>query len=146
MSDTQRYFEDVTEGDNLPPRERTVSHVQLFLFSAITRNPHRIHYDLPFAHAEDHPDVLVHGPLHGAMLSAYVVDWIGPRGWLRRFGYQNRGRATPQDTLIFKGRVTRAYREEGRCLVDLDVWEENQDGHVNVPGHATVELPSRGAA
>ena len=143
MSDAQVYFEDVHEGMELPPRHRTTSTIQLFLFSAVTRNPHRIHYDRAFAESEDHPDVLVHGPLQGAMLCTYVTDWAGPRGRLRKIGYQNRGRATPADTLIFKGRVTRVYREDGQGVVELDVWEENQDGHVNVPGRAVVHLPSR---
>lgn len=38
--------------------------VQLFLFSAITHNAHRIHYDLPYATgAEGFPGLVVHGPL-----------------------------------------------------------------------------------
>lgn len=143
MSDTQRYFEDIEEGMELPPRDRTVSTTQLFLYSAVTRNPHRIHYDREFAATEDHPNVLVHGPLHGAMLATYVTDWAGPHGRLRRLAYQNRGRATPDDTLVFKGRVTRAYREDGRGMVELDVWEEIANGQVTVPGSAVVELPLR---
>ncbi|HEU5036657.1 MAG TPA: hypothetical protein VFT70_06625 [Nocardioides sp.] len=38
--------------------------VQLFLFSAITHNAHRIHYDLPYATGtEGFPGLVVHGPL-----------------------------------------------------------------------------------
>jgi hydroxyacyl-ACP dehydratase HTD2-like protein with hotdog domain len=143
MSSTQRYFEDVTEGMELAPRGRMVSTTQLFLFSAVTRNPHRIHYDREFAATEDHPNVLVHGPLHGAMLGTYVTDWAGPRGRLRRLAYQNRGRATPDDMLVFKGRVTRVYREDGRGMIELDVWEEVEGGPITVPGSAVVELPTR---
>ena len=143
MADAQVYFEDVHEGMELPPRQRTTTTTQLFLFSAVTRNPHRIHYDRAFAESEEHPDVLVHGPLHGAMLCTYVTDWAGPRGWLRRISYQNRGRATPQDTLTFRGRVTRAYREGDRNVVELEVWEEIDGGQVTVPGSAVVHLPSR---
>lgn len=36
----------------------------LFRFSALTANPHRIHYDLPYAQdVEGYPDLVVHGPL-----------------------------------------------------------------------------------
>jgi 3-methylfumaryl-CoA hydratase len=35
----------------------------LFLFSALTYNPHRIHYDRDHTVAEGHRDLLVHGPL-----------------------------------------------------------------------------------
>ncbi len=33
----------------------------LFRYSAITDNPHRIHYDLPYAHAEGYPALVVNG-------------------------------------------------------------------------------------
>ncbi len=37
-------FEDVQEGTELPPLVKHPSNVQLFLFSTVTRNAHRIHY------------------------------------------------------------------------------------------------------
>ena len=37
-----RYYEDVSEGMELPPATRTVTTTQMFLYSAVTRNPHRI--------------------------------------------------------------------------------------------------------
>ncbi|MGH3414522.1 MAG: hypothetical protein ACRDPH_15710 [Marmoricola sp.] len=43
----------------LQPDERS-----LFCFSALTYNPHRIHYDRDYTRrVEGHPDLLVHGPL-----------------------------------------------------------------------------------
>jgi len=41
----------------------------LFRFSALTFNSHRIHYDAPYARAvENHPALVVHGPLQAALL------------------------------------------------------------------------------
>lgn len=141
---TQIYFEDIAEGADLPPVTRTAGTAQLFLFSAVTRNPHRIHYDLPYAKKEEHRDVLVHGPLHGAMLCSFVTNWMGDEGTLKRFGYQNRGRAVQSEPLTFKGRVTKKYENDGGAMVDLEVWEENEEGEVTVPGSAVVALPKRG--
>jgi|ERR1700683_3540852 len=46
-----------------------VDPVQLFRFSAITFNSHRIHYDLPYATAEEgYPGLVVHGPLAAMLL------------------------------------------------------------------------------
>jgi len=43
--------------------------VQLFRFSAITGNAHRIHYDLPYARdVEGFPGLVVHGPLLALLL------------------------------------------------------------------------------
>ncbi len=141
---SQVYFEDVSEGAELPPVERHTTTAQLFLFSAVTRNPHRIHYDKDYAISEEHPDVIVHGPLHGAMLCSFVTGWIGDEGTLKKFGYSNRGRATTADTLTFRGTVTKKYERDGEPTVELDIWEENQQGEKLAPGTAVVVLPKRG--
>lgn len=142
---TQRYFEDVPVGAELPVVVKRASRAQLFLYSAATWNPHRIHYDREYAATEGHPDVLVHGPLQGAWLSQYVTDWCGPMGRMVKLGWQNRGRAFPETELTFHGRVV-GKREEGeQGLVDLEVWETNAEGDVLMPGTATVALPRRRA-
>jgi hydroxyacyl-ACP dehydratase HTD2-like protein with hotdog domain len=136
----QRFIDDVAVGDELPPMVKNASRAQLFLFSAATNNPHRIHYDRDYAATEGHPDVLVHGPLQGAWLTQFVSDWMGPRGRLLTLTLQNRGRAFPESDLTFKGKVT-AVRPDG--VVELEAWEEDADGHVLMPGTATVRLPRR---
>lgn len=133
-------FEDVTVGQELPPMVKNASRAQLFLYSAASSNPHRIHYDREYAAVEGHPDVLVHGPLQGAWLSQFVSDWAGPRGRMLNLSWQNRARAFPERDLTFRGRVTAA--EDG--VVDLEVWEENDEGQVLMPGTARVRLPRRG--
>jgi hydroxyacyl-ACP dehydratase HTD2-like protein with hotdog domain len=135
----QRYLEDVSIGDDMPPMVKNASRAQLFLFSAATNNPHRIHYDRDYAAVEGHPDVLVHGPLQGAWLSQFVVDWAGPKGRLLGMGWQNRARAFPERDLTFKGKVTAIEGDE----VSLDVWEEDDSGALLMPCTARVRLPRR---
>jgi hydroxyacyl-ACP dehydratase HTD2-like protein with hotdog domain len=137
----QRYIEDVAAGQELPPVVKNASRAQLFLFSAATNNPHRIHYDREYAAKEGHPDVLVHGPLQGAWLHQYVRDWAGPLGRVLALDYQNRGRAFPERDYTFRGRVTAVEGDE----VTLDVREEDGDGNVLVPAMARVRLPRRPA-
>jgi hydroxyacyl-ACP dehydratase HTD2-like protein with hotdog domain len=141
VSEAQRYFEDVAEGMELPPATREASRTQLFLFSAATWNPHRIHYDKDYAATESHPDVLVHGPLQGAWLAQYVTDWMGPRGRLLSIEWQNRGRAFPERKYTFHGRV--ATVDLAECTVTLELEERDPEGNVILPGRATVRLPRR---
>ena len=138
----QRYFEDVVAGAELPAMVKNASRVQLFLFSAATNNPHRIHYDREYAALEGHPDVLVHGPLQGAWLHQFVADWAGPRGRILSLTMQNRGRALPETDLTFRGRVTATNADDG--TVDLSLSEENAEGVILMPGTARVLLPRRG--
>lgn len=47
--------------------------VQLFRFSAVTYNSHRIHYDLPYATGEEgYPGLVVHGPFTAVKLLDYA--------------------------------------------------------------------------
>jgi hydroxyacyl-ACP dehydratase HTD2-like protein with hotdog domain len=135
----QRFFETVHVGDELPPMVKMATRAQLFLYSAASSNPHRIHYDREYASTEGHPDVLVHGPLQGAWLSQFVTDWMGPQGRLLTLSWQNRARAFPERELTFRGRVTAV--DDG--VVALELREEDDTGQVCMPGAATVRLPRR---
>jgi hydroxyacyl-ACP dehydratase HTD2-like protein with hotdog domain len=139
------FFEDVEVGTALPPLAKVPTTVQLFRYSAVTWNAHRIHYEREYAMTEGHPDVLVQAHLHGAFLAQMITDWAGPRGRLISFGWSNRARAIPGDTLTCTGRVTARRAEGDRRLVDLEIVETNQRGEVCAPGKATVALPSRGS-
>jgi hydroxyacyl-ACP dehydratase HTD2-like protein with hotdog domain len=135
----QRYAEDVKPGDALPPLVKNASRAQLFLFSAATHNPHRIHYDRDYARVEGHEDILVHGPLQGAWLHQFVQGWAGPRGRVLALAFQNRGRAFPERDLVFRGRVAAV---EGDVAA-LEIEEVDDTGAVLMPATARVRLPRR---
>lgn len=134
----QRLVGDVAVGDELDAVTRNASRAQLFLYSAATHNPHRIHYDRDYALTEGHTDIIVHGPLQGAWLSQYVTDWAGPRGRMLTLTWQNRRSALPEHDYIFRG-IVRAVEND---VVHLEVWAEDDDGTVLMPGTATVRLPN----
>src|SRR4051794_10671322 len=133
----QRLLGDVTAGDALDPATRNPSRAQLFPYSGATPNPPPIHYDRDYALVEGHPDIIVHGPLQGAWLSQYVTDWAGPRGRMLTLTWQNRRSALPEHDYTFRG-VVRAVDGD---VVHLEVWAEDGDGTVLMPGTASVRLP-----
>jgi hydroxyacyl-ACP dehydratase HTD2-like protein with hotdog domain len=133
----QRLIGGVAVGQELDAEIRNASRAQLFLYSAATHNPHRIHYDRDYAVTEGHPDIIVHGPLQGAWLSQFVTDWAGPRGRMLTLTWQNRRSAVPEHDYVFRG-VVRAVEGD---VVHLEVWAEDGDGTVLMPGTATVRLP-----
>jgi hydroxyacyl-ACP dehydratase HTD2-like protein with hotdog domain len=143
MFEQKIYFEDVVEGMALPPMTKSATTTQLFLFSAVTWNSHRIHYDKEYAGAEGHPDLLVHGPLQGAWLAQYITSWMGPLGRLKKMEFSNRGRAFPGEQLTLKGRVARKSTERGERLVTCEILEEKDSGEITLLGKAVILLPSR---
>lgn len=61
---------------DVPPivRSVTADPVQLFRFSALTFNAHRIHYDLPYTQdVEGYPGLVVHGPLIATLLMDHFL-------------------------------------------------------------------------
>lgn len=62
--------------------------VDLFRFSAVTFNAHRIHYDAAYAvHEEGYPGLVVHGPLTAAKLCALAAH-ARPAGVMRSFAFR----------------------------------------------------------
>ena len=61
---TQLTINDVAVGDDLPVMAKNASRAQLFLYSAASFNPHRIHYDREYAReVEGYEGLVFHGPL-----------------------------------------------------------------------------------
>lgn len=127
---------DVTVGMELPVLEVRPTPISLMRFSAVTWNPHRIHYDQAYAASEGYPGVLVHGHLHGAWLLTAVRRWAADRGRVEQFSWQNRHFAVPGDVLTITGQVS----EIDGDLVVLELTETNQDGALCAPARAVVRM------
>jgi 3-methylfumaryl-CoA hydratase len=80
-------------------RTITADPVSLFRYSALTFNPHRIHYDRTYAMtAEGYPGLVVHGPYSQQCLIDLARDNAGGR---RIAAYSQRARAPLFDTAPF---------------------------------------------
>ncbi len=139
----QVFFEDVEIGFDLAPLVVEPTHIQLFRYSAITWNAHRIHYDKDFALRDGHPDIIVQAHLYGGWLLRLLTDWGGATGRVKKFGWSNRARAVPGDTITCQASVTGKRIEDGEHLIDLSMAAVHQTGVVCAPASATVALPSR---
>lgn len=108
-------------GDRLDPLEKTFTRPQLFRFSAIRWNAHRVHYDPVYAVEEEgHPDVLMHGPLHEAAIQQLLMHWAGSDGQLVELTCRTIGRGVPDQPYVVEAEVTAI--EERNQRVEFDVW------------------------
>ncbi|WP_419553907.1 acyl dehydratase [Candidatus Poriferisodalis sp.] len=131
---------DLSVGDELPTIYKFPDEAQLFLYSAASHNPHRIHYDRDYARFEGYEDILVHGPLQGAWLTQYVTDWAGPQARLENVTWQNRASALAGEDLVYSGTVTAVDTQSG--VVELEIAEHTSDGKLLMPATARVRLPT----
>ena len=123
---------ELSVGEALPERSYTATNVSLFLYNAAIWNPHRIHYDEPYTtNVENHPGVVIDGPLQGDWLNQVVVNWIGDSATLTSFNYSNRRASYLGETLTSGGAITAIDAESGN--VDLEIFIKNEDGDVITP-------------
>ena len=130
---------ELSVGEALPERSYTATNVSLFLYNAAIWNPHRIHYDEPYTtNVENHPGVVIDGPLQGDWLNQVVVNWTGDCATLISFNYSNRRASYLGETLTSGGAITAIDTKSG--AVDLEIFIKNEDGDVITPGTAQVRF------
>ncbi len=139
----QVYWEDVSEGTEMPPLVKNPTTRQLVQYAGSSGDFYEIHYDKDFAQGTGLGGVIIHGALKNAFLGEFATTWMGPQGVLKRLSCQYRGMDQPGSPISAKGSVTKKYEQDGQHLVDCNIWLENQEAQKTTPGSATVALPSR---
>ncbi|KAJ3340788.1 hypothetical protein HDU93_006276 [Gonapodya sp. JEL0774] len=121
-----------------PTFQRTVSlnEIDLFRLSALIFNANRVHYDLPYAHAAGHPDLVVAGPHISLLLLDAVARMTGGQDVLK-WTYRALSPLYVNTPISFNvlestgNPGTDGYRS-------LDVWAADADGRVGMRGTAVV--------
>ncbi len=108
--------------------------------------PELVHMEPSRAREIGIPDRYDYGAQRMSWLFHVLTNWMGDTGFITKLYGELRRFNVVGDTTWIKGTVTRTYQEDGKYLVDLDIWGENQRGDITVPGRATVQLPSRQGA
>jgi hypothetical protein len=138
-----RYWEDVAEGDELPPLTMPITVTRCVYLASATRDFSPQHSNRDYAQERSKAnDVFVNTPFNLGMVSRFATDWSGPRGSVRRMRITMRRNVCAGDDMILSGRVARKYVESGDHLVDIDVTISTQDGPATSCA-ATLVLPSR---
>ena len=139
----QVYFEDVSEGDEIPKLVQNCDSQRLVFWAAGSGDYYQIHYDKDFAQKTGLPDRITHGALKHALLGRLLDEWAGDGGRVRRVACSYRGMDMIDKDVTCRGVITGKRQEDGSNVVDLEVWTEDPDGKKTTPGTAAVELPSK---
>ena len=141
---TQRRWEDVRDGEELPGFELQLTWTKMVEQVSGSQDFYPVHHDPDFAAEAGHPGIFYNTGFTRAALCRLLTDWIGPRGSLRRLRFEMRRMHRAGDTIRVRGRVT-ALRDVAadRGEVDVELWIENAREGIGTPATATVELPRR---
>ena len=121
-------------GDTLPRLTHTATPLRLFRYSAVTWNPHRIHFDDPYARQEGHDGVVLHSHLRAALALRCVTEGLGPQWHVTKVAYRLRKPAYAPAVLAYTARVAEA---EGDSMT-LELIEEHPSGEAGFEGTARV--------
>jgi acyl dehydratase len=142
----QRVFEDVEPGDEIEDRWQATPEAVMAFGRARHTGPGGVpaRFMDPDGVSPGFERPIVPGPMSLAVLGRLVTDWMGPRGRLRSFSVDYRRPVYRDDVVRLLALVTDTEEQpDGRGLVKLDVYFENERGERPLQGIAVVELPRR---
>ncbi len=130
----------VAQGDPLPPLMLRPSYTQVVRYCGLTWNFTPIFFDPEEARRAGLPGTIVPGPLKIALLTRYLAAWAGPAGEVRSVRAAHRRPDLTARPITVRGAVNQVTVEDGRRLVNCDVWFENETAERSLIGSASVML------
>ena len=137
------YWEDVKEGQEVPPINLDITIKRCVMGVAGTRDYYDVHHNRDFAKANAAKDMFVNTMFLQGTVARFMTDWTGPEGEIRKLGIAMRESNYPGDILTVTGKVIKKYQNaKGEHLVDLDIVVSNPRGS-SVISTGTMALPVR---
>jgi len=138
----QIFFDDIAEGNEIPPMNKRVTTVNILMYLSTVWLIDRIHFDHPYAtERRGLPDIVAPGNMAVDYYGELLTHWAGRRGNLRKLSTQYRSFMLPGKILECGGKITSKYMKDGKGYAELELWLKYDDGTNCVPGKAVVELP-----
>ncbi|MDB5080669.1 MAG: dehydratase [Chloroflexi bacterium] len=138
------YFEDVTEGTELPPLVNPpVNHTMLVKYAGASGDFNPLHTDPAVGQKFGLGGPIAHGMLIMGFLGHFISDYLGGSGPLKRFGVRFKSMTRHEDVITCTGVITHKYEEDGQHLIKANVFATDQTGEVKASGSFTAVLPTR---
>lgn len=125
----------------LPELRVTPTHMQIFMFSAVTWNRHHIHYSRDAAVKEGLPDVVVQRALLGNFFARLLTDWMGHDGLVTRLSWKVLGSALPGSDMHCNGAITDAQLDGDARLLSCDLQITDAAHRLISQASAVLRLP-----
>jgi len=139
----QRYWEDVSEGEQLPPLRFPITVHRLVVAAGAGKDFAPIHHNSEVARASGAPDMYASNVFLLGMWERTVREYIGLAGTIKRIGPMRMKKfATAGETVEVRAVITRKWRADDDALLELDLRSVISTGDA-VAGSMCVSLPSR---
>ena len=141
----QRYFEDVKEGDKVPPLTLNLTVQRLIIEAGANRDFAPIHHSSRTAQRLGATEMFANNVFIQTWWEQTIREFIGLDGWIKKVGpFRMRRFNIAGSSVVTKGMVKRKWQEGGENLLELEIWTENPEGVSVGPAPVLVTLPARG--
>lgn len=140
---SQRYFEDVEVGEQLPVREVVPTEDMAIDFFGRDNPTNPAFADAEHGKRLGVGGALVSGKMKMSWMTQFVGDWVGQEGRIAGMRVAFRRPDVAGRPLAFAGNVVDKRQEDGRNVVELEVVTIAPDGQPSMRGNMQVVLPSR---
>ena len=90
----------------MPYLERKIDLVRMIAYAGATWDWARLHYDPAYVAERLLPAPVMDGQMLGALISEALLDWLGPRAFLRKLNFRLRAMVFAGDTVRCDGELT----------------------------------------
>jgi 3-oxo-4,17-pregnadiene-20-carboxyl-CoA hydratase beta subunit len=133
-------YDEVAEGDELPPLEVAITRTLIVSGAIASRDFTEVHHDVEAAVDRGSEDVFMNILTTNGFVGRFVTDWAGPDALIKRVAIRLGAPNYPGDTMRMTGRVA-ALLDDG--VVEVEVRGANRLGD-HVTGTVQVALPRGG--
>ena len=136
MNTTTLRYDDVQQGDELPPLDVHLTRTLIVATAIASRDYQDVHHDPELARQRGSKDIFMNILSTNGFVGRFVTDWAGPDAVLRKVAIRLGAPNYPDDTMHMTGKVT---RKEGG-VVEVAVRGANSAGD-HVTGTVELTLP-----
>ena len=140
----QRYFEEISEGDHVPPVALNLTTARLVVEAGANLDFSPLHHNSAVARAWGAPAMFANSVFIQGWWERTVREYIGLAGRIHKLGpLRMRVFNTVGETVVTRGLVKRAWHERGAGYLELEMRSETSLGVTVGPGPVIVSLPTR---
>ncbi len=138
----QLCWEDVKEGDEIPPVDFNLTVQRMVMSAASNRDFATIHHNSTMGKSAGAPDMFLNNISTLQLWERSLSDWIGIYGRVKKVTFRITHFHAAGDLIHTHGKVLRKWQENGLHLVEVEMKNETPR-MTGMDGTAVVALPSK---
>jgi acyl dehydratase len=121
-------FDEIREQVEIPPLEIDFTSERNEDYCQFVNEINPLHFDEEYARSLGYEDIVIAGILTASLFPKVITDWLGKRARIEKMEMKFEAPAYLNETVTYRGRVTRKAFEGGVKRIECEVWSENADG------------------